>query len=200
MCLLPGTAVPTAAETVDSWPGPGRAASVGIETPVQAGPDCALLDDPVALGKMSYALETKLLVMCGRIDDLAKRARPLGQPVAPLSPLLGNDVQVNNSGTDTGSQTTQSETSIAVNLNTGTICSAHNDSQHYTGSSSTGAFAGFSSSTNGGISFTDHGGFPAGGGGITFGYPSMVWRRSDGYFYYASLHREGLGMGPAKDV
>jgi hypothetical protein len=74
----------------------------------------------------------------------------------------------------------QSETSLAVNETTGTICSGYNDFGHY---GSGNSIAGFSRSTDGGATFVDRGGLSSG----SYGDPSMVWRKSDGYFYYATL-------------
>ena len=144
-------------------------------------PYCALLDSPVQRGPMSAMFETKLLLFCGREAELGGKAELSSVPEAVVGPLqLVADVQVNNSATDIGLSTTQSETSISVNPNTGTICSAYNDSQHWTVASI--AFSGFSRSTNGGAAFMDMGPFPAGGGGNSFGDPSLIWRASDGYF------------------
>ena len=116
-------------------------------------PACALLDDPQARGLLSGGLETKLMVECGRIPEAPRQA----DGSLTLSPAQ-TDVQVNDSTTDVGLSTTQSETSIAVNPNTGTICSAYNDSQHWAVGGT--GFSGFSRSTDGGVTFVDRGSFP----------------------------------------
>lgn len=71
-----------------------------------------------------------------------------------LTPL---DARVNNPATDTPPIFTQSEPTIAFNPNTGTICSAWNDSGQFF---ATGSFNGYGRSTNGGLSFTDLGVIP----------------------------------------
>jgi len=157
-------------------------------------PACELLEQARTRSLMSAAFETKLLFQCGRLT------LPEEQPTEPnlveLAPAQ-TDVLVNSPFTDVGSSTTQSETSIAINPNTGTICSAYNDSQHLAVGSI--AFAGFSNSTNNGATFLDRGPIPAGGGGNAFGDPSLVWRQSDGKFYFASLHSNGLGLWRSDD-
>ena len=155
---------------------------------------CALLDDTQTRSLMSASFEIKLLIQCGRLA-LAE-APPTVPNEFVLAPTL-TDVLVNYPFTDIGNSTTQSETSIAVNPNTGAICSAYNDSQHWAVGAI--AFAGFSNSTDNGATFVDHGPIPSGGGGNAYGDPSLVWRRSDGNFYYASLHTNGLGLWRSDD-
>jgi hypothetical protein len=157
---------------------------------------CALLDNPNTRGLMSAMFETKLLITCGRTDELRGR-RPASTTLEAPGGTLQTDVLVNNPLTDVGLSTTQSQTSIRVNPNTGTICSAHNDSQHWAVGGI--GFHGFSSSTDGGATFVDHGPFPAGGGGNGFGDPSLAWRQADGFFYYAALHSSGLGLWRSTD-
>ena len=150
---------------------------------------CALLDDPQKRALMDGLL-LKLLVLCGRSDELGEvRQTPrldVGEPDA------GTDVAVNDPSGDTGSSTTQSETSLAVSETTGTICSAFNDS--YQGVTGQG-YSGFARSTDGGATFNDGGGF----GGGNFGDPSMVWRRADESFYYAALGDTGLRIYRSAD-
>ncbi len=81
---------------------PGFAAGTSVAEPAQAptapektGDACALLDDPAAREKMSGMFETKLLNACGRTDELGRVAAPAAP--APFAPLLGPDVQVNDS-------------------------------------------------------------------------------------------------------
>ena len=104
------------------------------------------------------------------------------------------DVQVNWSAGDLPPKTTQSETSIRVNPNTGTICVAYNDSQ--TDDTASGR-TGFSRSTDGGRTFVDGGGFPDGPTiqmlEIANADPSLVWRAADNSFYYAAV-KVGLGL------
>jgi hypothetical protein len=167
-------------------------------------PECALLDQPKARGLMSAMLEARLLRKCGRQDELgldeaAGTPKTLLSPPRRLDQLPGaiNDVLVNDPSGDAGAYThTQSETSLALNQDTGTLCACYNDSFHYyegTGGS------GFSSSTDGGLTFTDHGVHPGGQGGESGGDPSVVWRRSDGLFYYAALCDAGLCLWQSLD-
>ncbi len=145
---------------------------------------CAQLDNPAIRPLMSGMYETRLLRACGRSAEL-------GQVTASSeskSPLLGVDVQVNDSTGESGVTQTQSETSMVRNENTGTICSAYNDS--YSGVILGQGYAGLSRSTNGGVSFTDRGALSS----ASYGDPSLIWRRLDGYFYIASIHSSG-GMG-----
>ena len=159
---------------------------------------CALLDDPTARGLMSGMFETKLLIACGRQNELGQVKSDAGTAGQPGVPYLGADVIVNNPALDpTGTTHTQSETTIARNETTGTLCSIYNDS--YSGVTLGLGYAGFSRSTNGGVSFTDNGAVPAGGGGQSFGDPSPVWRKSDGLFYVTSLHTSGLGLWKSTD-
>ncbi len=181
----------------------------GLSTPALAQPPavrdqlpqqqvaCALLDDLEARGLMSAMFETKLMILCDRQDELGSTV-PAGDALqTPAGVSQVTDVLVNNPAGDIGMSTTQSETSIAVNADTGTICSAYHDSQHWAQGSI--GFSGFSRSTDGGTTFSDRGAFPPGGGGNSFGDPSMAWRRVDGRFYYATLHSSGLGLWRSTD-
>ena len=154
-------------------------------------PNCSLLDDDRARGKMSGMFETSLLLACGREEELGG-----GQPESSLpwdAGFLGTDVQVNDSSTDSGSSHTQSETSIALNEDTGTICSGYNDSYH--GVVQGLGYTGFSRSTDGGATFVDGGAL----GSRSFGDPSIAWRKTDGFFYFAALDSSGLGMWRSTD-
>jgi hypothetical protein len=161
------------------------------EVPAEA---CAMLDD-VELRSRMDGLLFKLIAMCGRSDLLGQvPPEPAVEP-GPGEPDAGGvDIPVNNPSGDVGTNShTQSETSMARNEVTGTICSGYNDSWHYF---STGnGFTGFSRSTDGGATFTDRGGL----GVSSWGDPAVVWRRSDGHFYFAALHDSGLGMWRSTD-
>ena len=156
----------------------------------QASESCALLDDPAVRGMMSAMFERKLLEACGRLDEL-----PAAAPQAPFSPLFPTltDVIVNDPSGDTGTTHTQSESSIAVNENNGTICSGYNDSFH--GVTQGQGYSGFSRSIDGGATFQDRGPFGSRSGGD----PSMVWRRSDGNFYFATIDTSGTGFWRSTD-
>jgi hypothetical protein len=159
----------------------------------------ALLEDPAARAKMSNSLEMRLLILSGQLELQVADYGEVGASEMPeeISEAPSANVQVNDSTTDVGQSTTQSETSMRVNPISGTICSAYNDSQHFAVGSI--AFAGFSRSTDGGATFVDKGPIPPGGGGNSFGDPALVWRQLDGAFYYASLHSNGLGLWRSGD-
>ncbi len=160
----------------------------------KAAPEmCAQLDDPNVRGKMDGLL-FKLLVACGREHELGTvRQEPSIHPTLPEGPVTP-DVLVNDpSGEDAGSSRVQNETSIAHNETTGTICSGYNDSFH--GLVEGTGFTGFSRSTDGGATFDDRGPLGANSGGD----PSIVWRRTDGKFYFAALESSGLGIWRSDD-
>ena len=150
--------------------------------------DCALLDDPAKLSLMSGIFETKLLIACGREEELGrvKSWAPAALPSAPFA--LGNDVLVNDPAGETHPSATQSETSIARNPDTGILCSAYNDawSGVMLGTGSTG----FSHSHDDGATWVDHGSI----GPDSWGDPTIVWRRKDGHFYHSALHTNGVGL------
>jgi len=154
---------------------------------------CAMLDD-VELRSRMDGLLLKLTVLCGRTDLLGQVPSEPAREPGPGEPDAGGvDVLVNNPGGDSGSSRTQSETSLSVNEVTGTICSGYNDSYH--GVTQGTGYTGFSRSTDGGATFTDRGGLDAN----SFGDPSIVWRKSDGHFYFATLHTSGLGIYRSTD-
>ena len=174
-------------------PSPTAAALPAVQQqPPVKSPDaaCALLDDAKARAAMSGMFETKLLLACGRASELGGVT---SSAPANYAPTFGTDVLVNNPALDSGSSRTQSETSIARNEVTGTICSAYNDS--YSGVTAGTGYTGFSSSTDGGATFTDHGAL----GSASFGDPSLIWRKSDGKFYLGTLHSNGLGLWRSDD-
>jgi hypothetical protein len=164
----------------------GNGAWAAASTAVAGAPqaNCSLLDNPAVRPAMSGMFETALLRACGRANELGQVSNSNASSPAN-APLLGTDVQVNNSTGETGATQTQSETSIAINQNTGTLCSAWNDS--YSGVVQGTGYASFGSSTNGGASFTDHGAF----GSRSFGDPSVIWRALDGFFYVTSIDSSG---------
>jgi hypothetical protein len=147
---------------------------------------CALLDTPArfAMDGLLFALATG----CNRPDVLAGPEAPevIGRPGEGSTVP---DVQVNDSTGESGSSTTQSETSLAVSGATGTLCSGWNDSFEFFGNGC--GFTGFGRSTDGGTTWADQGGV----GGVAncdhFGDPSVLWRDSDDDFYYAALSGGG---------
>jgi len=175
----------------------GEAPAASTEKPQAASaqakaepdPACALLDDPQSLALMDGLL-LRLAITCDRRDLLGRvRQEPQMEVGHGES---GTDVPVNNPAGDTGVSTTQSETSLAVNEVTGTICSGFNDSYH--GVVTGQGYTGFARSTDGGASFTD--GLALGSG--SFGDPAIVWRKADGSFYFATLGN-GLNLYRSTD-
>ncbi len=180
--LLPPTPPPPST-------GAAPAAERGVSS---ATPNCALLDDPTARGMMSGALETALLHACGRKAELTPPAASAFSAPLRLQSItaLGDDVLVND---PTGEMTsmTQNNVVVAYNEDTGVLCAAYTDSYH--GYVQNQGYTGFSSSTDGGATWSDHGAV-TGGPGESYGLPSLVWRRSDGYFYLVTLYSGGLGL------
>ena len=107
----------------------------GAETPAkilegEVPPEaCAMLDD-VELRSRMDGLLFKLIIMCDRQDLLGQvPPEPAVEP-GPGEPEAGGvDIPVNNPAGDVGQTShTQSETSMALNEVTGTVCSGYNDS------------------------------------------------------------------------
>ena len=176
---------------------PAEATPNAAEPYVLEGKDlieaCLLLDAPKAPGIMDgllYSLATK----CGREDDFLGTVSPdLGGGEARPSEKGSSDVAVSDPSGDSGASTTQSETSLAYNPVTGTVCASFNDSYH--GVIEGTGFTGFSRSTDGGATFTDQGAVGNGSGGD----PSLVWRQADGKFYNAVLQGGGLAVYRSDD-
>lgn len=152
--------------------------------------NCALLDDPVARSMMSGAFETALLYACGRAGEVGAIETPPALEIPSLQ-ALGDDVQVNNPSGDVTTMT-QLGSSIAYNPVNNILCTAYYDSYH--GVVQGTGFTGFSSSSNGGAAWTDHGSLVKNGTNVSNGYPSLAWRRADRHFYIATLHSTGLGL------
>ncbi len=160
-----------------------------IEKPLPEA--CGLLDDPEKRALMDGLL-FKLLVACGRTDELGEVHQSPAED-AGRGTDDGSDVAVNDPSGDSGTSTTQSETSMAVNEVTGTVCAGYNDSVHYFVSGE--GFTGFSRSTDSGATFVDQGAL----GVDSIGDPAIVWRRADGHFYFGALHSNGLGLWKSSD-
>ena len=164
-----------------------RRPQVNAQTRIRPAPPelCALLDDPEQVRVMDGLLYN-LVWSCDRLDLLGPAVEILD---GKSSRGVGGapDVQVND---DTGgTETTQSETSLAENEMTGTLCSGFNDSCELFCPDGGGGLTGFSRSTDGGVTWDDRGAV----GAESLGDPSVVWRRSDGFFYFAAL-RSGGGL------
>ncbi len=173
----------------------GPQLTAGDSQKAESGPPCHLLDEDSKRGLLGD-LELRLERLCGRSSG--HRAAPEPSPAATLG-IAGagsNDAAVNAPELDTGAlfgSHTQSETTLASSLATGTLCAGYNDSYHLI--TQDAGFAGFSRSSDGGASWEDRGAL----GSESAGGPSLVWRRSDGSFYYASLHTGGIGLWRSSD-
>ncbi len=156
---------------------------------------CAMLDDPEIRSRMDGLL-FKLLWLCGRQDELGQVASVEAAMETAEGRFLATDAAVNNPAGDTaatGNSHTQSETAMARNGTTGTLCSGYNDSYH--GITTNTGFTGFSRSTDDGQTWTDRGALGVNSGGD----PAIVWRKLDGHFYFVALHTNGLGVWKSTD-
>jgi hypothetical protein len=176
-----------------------------------AGEDpCSSLQEPSKRGRMSAALELKLMLLCGEItqDELDQRRSEVmddatvlppsvpgfiaGEATSEMANAPGPDILVNNPALDVG-RTTQSETSIVAVGST--VCAAWNDGGAVAG------LSGFGFSSNGGATWSDGGDFPNGPGPDTnWGDPSLAWSDRDGTFYYAALSTRGLSLWRSTDM
>ena len=164
---------------------PGR--KVNAKSKIRpASPEmCAMLDDPQKVRYMDGLL-MNLILSCDRLDMLGGTPEILDGKSAEGTEGAA-DSRVND---DTGgSETTQSETSMAENEVTGTLCSGFNDSCELFCPDGGGGLTGFARSTDGGTTWDDRGA----AGAESLGDPSIVWRRSDGFFYLSTL-RSGGGL------
>lgn len=173
------------------------AARADIETQVEAQKqlqaDCAKLDDAKNLALMDGLLH-HLIKKCNRQDLLGQVRSEGAEEGVPGSSPSATDSSVSDPTGDTPAAShTQSETSMAFNPVTGTLCSAYNDSQH--GIPEGLGFSGFSRSTDGGLTWDDRGNVSVDDSGD----PSLTWRHVDGKFYYTALRNGGLGFYRSDD-
>jgi hypothetical protein len=150
---------------------------------------CQLLDTP-SKRQLMDGLLFNLIWSCNRQTELGgivnkTDAEEQDQIRLLTAATTATDVRVNDPAGQSGTAATQNETSIARSAVTGTLCSAFNDSGEFYGGG--GGLTGFARSTNGGQSWQDLGAV----GGNSYGDPSLVWRRADGYFYLATLDAGG---------
>ncbi|MFN7962471.1 MAG: hypothetical protein U0002_14480 [Thermoanaerobaculia bacterium] len=179
-----------AATALAQGPRPQALAPNRLSTVLPASVEaCRALDQPALRNRMDGLL-FNLLWSCGRQAEV-KQLASLSEQELFLDSLeeaiLRADTQVNNSAGENGTSTTQSETSIAYNGNTGTVCSSFNDSWEFFGSTGGGGFTGFARSLDGGVTWTDRGAVGASSGGD----PSLAWRKKDGLFYLGTLNSGG---------
>ena len=146
--------------------------------------ECALLDDEDHRARM----DGLLFALAWRCD----RQELLGEVESEYFDLdkFGTSTTDAEVSADFDTNTTQSETSISENLDTGTLCAGFNDSCEFFCSNGGGGFTGFARSTDGGATWDDRGAL----GTNSFGDPSIVYRREDGNFYFAALDSSG-GLG-----
>lgn len=177
------------------------AAEKGSGSPGPAAPSaeaCALLDDPKLAGRMDGLLRY-LAIGCGREAEFLGSPFQEGGPEAPDFAPQAADIAVSDpSGDGTGTNAkTQSETSIAYNPVTGTLCASWNDAHH--GITGGVGLSGFGRSTDAGGTWDDRGPISTLPGQQDSGDPSLVWRQLDGKFYYAALLNGGLGIYRSDD-
>ena len=179
-----------AAAVLWCWaPAPGEAGPPPRRPPREV---CRLLDDPMARPLMDAVLH-HLLPACGRERELGAIFQSLDStPAGPGVESAGPDVPVSDPSGDSGISQTQSETTLALNESTGTLCAGYNDSFHRVQDQ---GVVGFSRSADGGATFTDQGALDP----ESDGDPSLVWRRIDGNFYFATLAEGGVGLWRSTD-
>lgn len=120
----------------------------------------------------------------GAIATIAAAGFVLGS-IAVATPVgAGVDVQVNDSTTDTGNSTTQSETSIA--FGNGVLCAGFNDF-------GPNGLSGYANSTDMGANWTDQGGLNERGD------PVIVHHQASDTFYYASLGNSSIRVQSSTD-
>lgn len=120
-----------------------------------------------------------------------EKAPPTTNAAPIVQPALNPDVPVNDPSGDGGQAYAQSTTSSAINVNTGSICTAYIDVFH--GQVEGKGYIGFSRSTDDGASFEDKGSIDD--SVLNYGNPSLVWRASDGYFYLTAPLDQDKGTG-----
>ncbi|MCB1008862.1 MAG: exo-alpha-sialidase, partial [Acidobacteria bacterium] len=171
--------------------------AAGTEPDAPTAAECALLDDPNIAGRLDGLL-VYLAKGCGReAEFFGGVLSGEGYPGDPSESPESGGTPVSNPAQDTsGTAKTQSETSIAFNPTTNVLCAAWNDSFH--GVTEGVGFSGFGRSIDGGSTWTDSGAVSPSSNFDT-GDPSLVWRKSDGKFYYAALKGGGLGLYRSDD-
>ncbi len=183
--------IAAAAITALCWP--AGAVAAGGDPPRRPPREvCRLLDDP-ELRPLMDGILNHLLPACGRERELGTVAQsPSAETAAGPLGTDGLDILVNDPSGDSGVSQTQSETTLARSELTGTLCAGYNDSFHRVQGQ---GVTGFSRSTDGGLSFTDQGALDP----ESDGDPSLVWRRADGHFYFATLAEGGIGLWRSTD-
>ncbi len=147
---------------------------------------------------LSAAGENMLLKLTGQ--GVQTTPQPQGKPVTTTNSIAPPNVLVNDPGTDTGPNTTQSETSLAISDATGTIVAGWNDSGEFP---LNGNFTGYGRSTDGGATWTDLGAISPIPGGAHFGDPSIAVHQATGEFFFATLGVDASGrsiIGVGKSI
>jgi hypothetical protein len=154
---------------------------------------CALLENPERRANMSDQLAGQLVLRCGELNAV-EPAPPLlrEMPGSGGDPVFAGQVGTADRLINVGDGYIQSETTLASSPS-GVLCAAWNDSGEYAPDGI--GFTGFGSSSDGGVTWTDGGGFPPGPGGDSdFGDPSLAYSVRDGAFYFAALSVNGLSL------
>lgn len=159
---------------------------------------CRLLADPAAAGRMG-GLHFHLARRCGGFASAFGGETGAPPPIGDGLAAGRTDAAVNDPGLDQAAafgSHSQSHTALARSGSTGTFCAGYDDSYHLLTEGL--GFSGFSRAPAGPAgppAFADRGALGAAAGGE----PSLAWRRVDGFFYYAALHDDGLGLWRSQD-
>ncbi|MEO8197867.1 MAG: hypothetical protein ABI689_14215 [Thermoanaerobaculia bacterium] len=195
-CLTAAVTLAALASLLPSRASAAEEKPPGFRVATPSAQDCALLDDPKIAGRMDGLL-TYLAIGCGRQAEFIGNVREEGGPEGLNFAPAAVDAPVSNPTQDTsGTAKTESETSIAFNPTTGTLCAAWNDSFH--GFTEGHGYSGFGRSLDNGATWVDKGAVTP-TADFNTGDPSLVWRKLDGKFYYAALKGGGLGVYRSDD-
>ena len=160
------------------------AAEKGADRPVIPDANCALLDDPKIAGRMDGLLEFLAKYRGREAEFIGRVASGEGFAGEPNFEPAAADIAVSNPAQDTsGTAKTQSETSIALNATTGTLCSAYNDSFHGVTQGTATPASPVDRRRRDLVRPRRHRRWRASA------IPALVWRKVDGNFYFATLTR-----------
>jgi subtilisin-like proprotein convertase family protein len=166
------------------------AAQQGMSPDALAG-QRAIYDDPVVFEQLSAGARLRLERLFGRKDTVKEADTPAPEggrlPDAPAldSPALLANPLVNNTALDTTAQDTQSGTTIALASGSNVIVAFNNSRFYATGNPH---FTGWSTSSNGGTTWTDRGSLPVNASNDgDVGYPTLAYDSSSGVAYLTTL-------------